>query len=225
MRILIVEDETKIADALKTALQNKSYAVDVAYDGKAGMDFATTQTYDLIVLDRMLPGIEDGIEIAKKVRENGSSTSILFLTAKDSIQNRVEGLDAGADDYLMKPFALAEFLARVRALLRRDPEIVAETLTCEDLVVDTTNFEVSRGGKKIRLSRKEFALLEYLVRNAGKIVSKETIIDHVWSWESDILPNTIEVYIGYLRNKIDRPFPDKKPLINTYRGFGYKLGE
>jgi DNA-binding response OmpR family regulator len=223
MRILVVEDEKKIADAIKSALESKAYAVDVTYDGASGRDMALTQEYDLMIIDRMLPGIKDGLQIVDKVRDSGIKTPVLVLTARNTVKDRVDGLDSGADDYLMKPFALVEFMARVRALLRRNKEIVTNNITYDGLSVDTELFEVSRDGVSIPLSRKEFALLEYFIRNVEKVLSKKSIIEHVWDWESDILPNTLEVYIGYLRTKIDKPFPNKPPLIRTVRGFGYKL--
>lgn len=223
MRILVVEDEHKIAGALKRGLEQESYAVDLAYDGEEGLSSALTDEYDVIVLDRMLPGLLDGAEICKEVRANGVRTPIIMLTAKDKIGDRVEGLNAGADDYLVKPFAFEELLARLRALLRRPQDHVGNVLTLDDLTLDTTTFEVKRAGRKIQLSQREYALLEYLMRNQNRILSKANIISHVWDYDADILPNTLEVYIGYLRNKIERPFrgPD---LIHTIRGFGYKLG-
>jgi DNA-binding response OmpR family regulator len=224
MRILIVEDEHKIAAALKRGLEQEHYAVDLAYDGKEGMGFALTEPYDLIILDRMIPGISDGLEICKEVRKKGLHLPILVLTAKDQPHERVLGLDSGADDYLIKPFAFEEFLARVRALLRRPEQRVETILQSEDLSLNTITYEVTRKGKLISLSIKEYALLEYLLRNKGKTVSKDAIISHVWDYDADILPNTVEVYIGYLRNKIDKPFKGRS-LIKTVRGFGYKLGE
>lgn len=223
MRILVVEDEHKIAGALKRGLEQESYAVDVAYDGEEGLSSALTDEYDIIVLDRMLPGLLDGSDICKEVRANGIRTPIIMLTAKDKIGDRVEGLNAGADDYLVKPFAFEELLARLRALLRRPQDHVGNILTLDDLSLDTTTYEVKRAGRKIQLSQREYALLEYLMRNQNRILSKANIISHVWDYDADILPNTLEVYIGYLRNKIERPFrgPD---LIHTVRGFGYKLG-
>lgn len=223
MRILIVEDERKIADALKRGLEQEHFAVDVVYDGLEGIGFATTKPYDLIILDRMLPNISDGAAICRAVREEGKQIPILMLTAKGQVQDKVEGLDGGADDYMVKPFAFEELLARVHALLRRPQEQIGSILTVRDLVVDTTTYSVQRAGTPIQLSSKEYALLEYLMRNSGRIVTKEQIIKHVWDYDADILPNTVEVYIGYLRNKIDKPF-DGAPLLQTVRGFGYQLG-
>lgn len=222
MRILIVEDDHKIANAIKKGLEQESYAVDVSYDGKDGMGQAMTIEYDLIILDRMLPEI-DGIQICKALREHKKSVPILILTAKDKVEDRVEGLNAGADDYLVKPFAFEELLARIRALLRRPQEISNNVIKVGDLSLDRVKFEVKRGNAVISLSSTEFALLEYLMRNAGRILTKTNIIEHVWNYDADILPNTVEVYVGYLRNKIDKPFPKSKPLIFTARGFGYKI--
>jgi two-component system, OmpR family, response regulator len=221
MRVLIVEDEHKIARALKKALEQETYAVDVAYDGDEGHAMATTEPYDIAIIDRMLPGNYDGMAIVKAMREAKVHTPVLFLTALGSVNERTNGLDAGADDYLVKPFALEELLARVRALLRRPAEQQATVLEADDLKLDTVTYSVERGGKQIQLTSKEFALLEYLLRNQGRPISKEVIISHVWDYDADILPNTVEVYIKYLRNKIDAAF--KKPLIHTVRGFGYKL--
>lgn len=222
MRILVVEDEHKIANAIKKGLEQERYAVDVAYTGTEGLDFAESEEYDLLILDLMLPEI-DGLTITKTLRSNKVHTPILILTAKGETSEKVEGLDSGADDYLTKPFSFEELLARVRALSRRPQKTLHTTLTVNDLELDTTTFEVKRNGNLIQLSSKEFSLLEYLMRHAGRVVSKDSIINHVWDYDSDILPNTVEVYIKYLRNKIDKPFPDQKPLIHTVRGFGYKI--
>lgn len=221
MRVLIVEDEHKIARALKKALEQETYAVDVAYDGDEGHAMATTEPYDIAIIDRMLPGEYDGLAIVRAMREAKVHTPVLFLSALGSITERTIGLDAGADDYLVKPFALEELLARVRALLRRPTEQQATILTVDDLTLNTVTYSVERAGQPIQLTSKEFALLEYMLRNPGRPLSKEVIISHVWDYDADILPNTVEVYIKYLRNKIDAPF--KKPLIHTVRGFGYKL--
>lgn len=224
MKLLLVEDEHKIAASIKKGLEQESYTVDVVYDGTAGLDLALSEEYDLVILDRLLPEI-DGVEICRKIRERGNHTPVLMLTAKGQLQDRLEGFHAGADDYLIKPFAFEELLARIRALVRRPKKSVSNVLTAYDLSLDTDAFEVKRGNRVIQLSSKEFALLEYLLRHQNKIVTKEQIISHVWNYDADILPNTVEVYMGYLRNKIDKPFPDKPHLIHTVRGFGYKLGE
>ena len=223
MRILIVEDDHKIANAVKKGLEQESFAVDASYDGKDGLGNALTNPYDLIILDRMLPEI-DGIKICEAIRKKQVHIPVIMLTAKDKVSDRVEGLNAGADDYLIKPFAFEELLARVRALLRRPKNVIENEMTIDDLRLNNVTYEVSRGGKKISLSSKEFALLEYMMRNAGRILTKDNIISHVWDYDADILPNTVEVYIGYLRNKLDKPFINKKSLIQTVRGFGYKIG-
>ena len=224
MRILVVEDEHKIANSIKKGLEQESYAVDLAFDGKYGFDLAATEDYDVIVLDLMLPKIS-GMELCKKLRkEKNVHTPILMLTAKSQLDDKVNGLNAGADDYLIKPFAFAELLARLRALARRPKKALDNVLTYQDLSLNTLTFEVKRTGKQIELSKKEFSLLEYLLRYQGKVLTKEKIINHVWDYDADILPNTVEVYIGYLRNKIDRPFKKKPKLIKTVRGFGYKIG-
>lgn len=220
MRILVIEDEHKIARALSRALAQESYAVDVCYDGDEGYAMATTEPYDAAIIDRLLPGEYNGLDIVKAMRDAKIHTPVLLLTALGSVKDRTEGLDTGADDYLVKPFALEELLARVRALLRRPTEQQPNILTAGDLTLDTVNFKVQRAGKDIQLTSKEFALLEYLLRNQGRPLSKDTIIAHVWNYDADVLPNTVEVYIKYLRTKVDKPF--KKPLIHTVRGFGYK---
>jgi DNA-binding response OmpR family regulator len=222
MRILVVEDEHKIATSIKKGLEQESFAVDLAFDGKDGYDLASTEDYDLIILDRLLPHLE-GVEISKKLRDQKIHTPILMLTAKGEIRDRVEGLDSGADDYLVKPFAFEELLARIRALGRRPKQTQNNVLIVEDLSLDSSSFEVKRSGKLINLSSKEFALLEYLMRHPNKILTKDQIISHVWDYDADVLPNTVEVYIGYLRGKIDKPFKNS-PLIHTIRGFGYKIG-
>lgn len=221
MRVLVVEDEHKIARALKRALEQEKYAVDVAYDGDDGFAMATTEPYDVIVLDRMIPGSYDGVSLVREMRERKINTPILLLTALGSVKDRTEGLDAGADDYLVKPFALEELLARIRALLRRPETAQPSLLKLGDLSLDTIKLEVQRRGTVIQLTAKEFALLEYLMRNPDRPISKDTIIKHVWDYDADILPNTVEVYIKYLRSKIDAPFDT--PLIHTVRGFGYKV--
>jgi DNA-binding response OmpR family regulator len=224
MRILVVEDEHKIANAIKRGLEQEKYAVDVEYDADGGLGAALNEPYDLMIIDRMLPGSLEGIDICKKVREAKVHTPILILTAKDHTRDRVIGLDAGADDYLVKPFSFEELLARIRALLRRPHEAKSNVLEVADLKLDTVSYDVRRHDKSINLSAKEFALLEYMMRNAGRVLNKDMIISHVWDFDADILPNTVEVYIGYLRNKVDKPFKGPE-LIHTMRGFGYKLGE
>ncbi|KKU99928.1 MAG: Two component transcriptional regulator, winged helix family, partial [Candidatus Amesbacteria bacterium GW2011_GWA1_48_9] len=221
--ILIVEDEHRIANSIKKGLEQEHFAVDVAYSGSDGWDLAEGEEYDLIILDLMLPGM-DGLEICRKLRRAGINTPVLMLTAKGQVQDRVTGLDTGADDYVTKPFAFEELLARMRALTRRPKVTLDPVLTTDDLSLDTKSYEVKRGIHLIKLSAKEFSLLEYLLRNSGNILTKEQIISHVWNYDADILPNTVEVNIRNLRNKIDRPFKGKKALIATVRGFGYKVG-
>jgi DNA-binding response OmpR family regulator len=224
MRILLVEDEHKIARAIKRGLEQESFSVDTAYDGSEGFDLASTEEYDLIILDLMIPK-KDGVEVCKRLRENGNQVPILMLTAKSSVDDKILGLNTGADDYMTKPFAFEELLARVRALLRRPHNSIEQDLFCGDLSLNTLTYEVKRGDKVVELSKKEYALLEYFLRNKGKILTKDQIIAHVWNYDSDVLTNTVEQYVGYLRTKIDRAFPHKFPLIHTVRGFGYTLRE
>lgn len=223
MRILVVEDEHKIANSIKKGLEQEAYAVDVAYNGTDGYDLAATEDYDAIILDLLLPGM-DGVTICKKLRADKMHTPILMLTAKGQLSDKVEGLNAGADDYLVKPFAFEELLARLRALTRRPKNNLGSVLSYVDLTLNTQTYEVKRGSQVIALSKKEFALLEYLLRHPEIVITKEQLISHVWDYEADILPNTVEVYIKYLRNKVDQPFKNKPALIQTVRGFGYKLG-
>jgi len=222
MRILVVEDEPKIANSLKQGLEQEGFAVDVTYSGREGYDMASVDPYDLILLDRMLPEM-DGMEVCKKLKEKGNYTPILMLTAKSELKNKIEGLNCGADDYLTKPFAFTELLARIKALLRRPNNLVPNILRCGDLSVDTISYTVKRGNLEIELSKTEFSLLEYLLRNKGIVLSKEKIIQHVWDYDADVLPNTVEVYMGYLRNKIEKPFKNSPKLLKTVRGFGYKI--
>lgn len=223
MRVLVVEDEHKIANSIKKGLEQEAYAVDVAYDGKEGFELAQSGDFDVIILDRLLPGM-DGIVLCRQLRKLHIHTPILILTAKKQVLDKVEGLNAGADDYLAKPFTFIELLARIKALTRRPRNAVATVLSIADLTVDTIMYEVKRAGKRIQLSTKEFALLEYLTRHQNKIITKDQIINSVWNYDANILPNTVEVYIGYLRSKIDKSF-DGPSLIHTVRGFGYKIGE
>ena len=220
MRLLVIEDERKIARVITESLKREKYAVDVAYDGEEGFNLADSQPYDLLIVDRMLPGLE-GKEIVKKLRENGKNMPILFLTALSTTEDKTLGLDVGADDYLTKPFAIDELLARVRALLRRPPIQQPDILKIDDLKIDKQQQTVTRAGKNIDLTSKEYALLEYLMQHSNQILSKETLIDHVWDFDADILPNNVEAYIKNLRQKIDKPF--KKQLIKTVRGFGYRI--
>ncbi len=222
MRILVVEDTKRIAESIKSGLEQEGHAIDIEYDGDDGLRAALHGPYDLIVLDIMLPTL-DGISVCKELRKSNIKIPILMLTAKGQNYDIVNGLDAGADDYLPKPFSFEVLLARIRALLRRPKETAHDVLSVGDLKLQTSNHKVTRQGKQIDLSRKEYALLEYLLRNADKACSKTNIIEHVWDFDADILPNTLEVFITYLRAKIDKPF--KKPLIHTVRGFGYKISE
>ncbi|HEV2412673.1 MAG TPA: response regulator transcription factor [Candidatus Saccharimonadales bacterium] len=224
MKILVVEDEQKIANAIKKGLEQESYAVDVVYNGDEGLSYALDPDYDLVVLDRMLPG-QDGLSICRQLRAEKIHTPVLILTARGQTDDRVAGLDAGADDYLVKPFAFEELLARIRALLRRPQKTLQTLLAVDDLVIDVANKAVRRGDTDITLTSKQYSLLEYMVRHEGQLITKDALIAHVWNDEADILPNTVEVYIGYLRNKIDRAFKNRPPLIYTVRGFGYRLGE
>lgn len=220
MKVLIVEDEHGIANAIKKGLEQELFAVDTAYDGESGWDLAAGEQYDVIVLDQMLPGM-DGLELCRRLRKEKNHTPVLILTARGQLEDKVEGLNAGADDYLVKPFAFEELLARIRALVRRPKQIEGSTLMVGDLMLDTIEYSVKRGTKKISLSKKEFALLEYLMHHPKQPLAKDQIISHVWNYDANVLPNTVEVYIGYLRRKIDF----KKPyLIHTVRGFGYQIG-
>ena len=223
MRILLVEDERRIAQAVKEGLEQESYAVDVEYDGEDGLNAALAEDYDLIILDVMMP-VLNGFEVSKKLRASGIKSPILMLTAKDQDKDIVQGLDSGADDYLPKPFSFSVLLARIRALMRRPQDTIGQVLSVGSLTLDTTLKTVARNGQDIKLSAKEYAILEYFMRNPGRILSKNNIMAHVWDFDSDILPNNIEVFITYLRAKIDKPF-NEPPLIHTIRGFGYKLSE
>lgn len=223
MRILVIEDEHKIARALKRALEQESYAVDVSYDGDDGYAMATTEPYDTMIIDQMLPGNYNGIDIIRDMRTKKIHTPVLILTALGSVNDKTAGLDSGADDYLVKPFAIEELLARVRALLRRPSEQQPTVLSIGTLKLDTASYTVEHNHKRVQLTTREFGLLEYLLRNQGRILTKDTIISHVWDYDADILPNTVEVYIKYLRAKIDKPFGTN--YIQTVRGFGYKLSE
>jgi len=222
MKILLVEDEHRIAQSIKKGLEQERMAVDLAFDGSEGYDLAIDEEYDLIILDLMLP-LMNGLEICTKLRQNKKQTPILILTARGQMEDKVEGLNKGADDYLTKPFAFEELLARIRALVRRPKKVEDDILIVNDLTLNTSTFEVVRNKKGIKLSSKEYSLLEFLMRHPNQILSKEQIMNHVWSYETDILPNTIEVYIRNLRNKIDKGFA--YPLIQTVRGFGYKIGK
>lgn len=222
MRILVVEDEKALAKTLKKGLSEEGYSVDVAYDGEEGRFMAETEPYDLLILDIMLPKM-DGISILKSLRKQGVKTPVLMLTAKDAVSDKIKGLDTGADDYLTKPFDFEELLARVRALFRRKGEIKSAVIIIGDLELDTASHQVKRGGREISLSAREYALLEYLAYNKGKVVTRTDISEHIYDYDFDLDSNIIDVYINFLRNKIDKGF-DKK-LIHTVRGAGYILKE
>ncbi len=220
MRILVIEDEVKIAQFIKRGLKEEGYAVDVANDGEEGHFLLSSNEYDAIILDLMLPKI-DGLTLCRTLRKEGNQTPIIMLTAKDTVKDKVKGLDSGADDYLPKPFAFEELLARVRVVLRKKDSRVQTQLRVEDLCLDLLTHKVTRGDKDIDLTVKEYALLEYLMRNAGNIVTRTMISEHVWDINFDTFTNVIDVYINYLRNKVDNGFADK--MIHTVRGKGYLL--
>jgi heavy metal response regulator len=220
MRILIVEDEKKIAGFIRRGLREENYAVDAAFDGLEGLRLAGENPYDLVILDVMLPGM-NGIELCARLRGRGFSSPIMMLTARDRVEDKVKGLDSGANDYLAKPFAFEELLARVRALLRKTPGQAATTLKAGNLELDLLAHKTSRAGKEIQLSAKESALLEFLIRKAGTVVTRTMIAEHVWDIHFDTDTNVIDVYINYLRKKIDAGAAKK--LIHTVRGKGYIL--
>jgi len=223
MKILLVEDEARLATAVRRVLDDEGYATDWAADGADGLTRAEASEYDVILLDVMLPSY-DGYEIARRLRADGSTVPILMLTARDGIQDRVRGLDAGADDYLVKPFALAELLARVRALSRRARMAeVAESprLSVADLELDMRSHDARRGQRRIELTAREFSLLETLMRHPGQVMTRAQLLDTVWSYDSIVESNVVDIYIHYLRNKIDKGFDHK--LIRTVRGTGYSI--
>ena len=220
MRILVIEDETKVGCFIKRALEEESYAVDLCEDGAKGLEMALTTNYDSIIVDLMLPSLS-GLEIVKGIRRERIQTPILILTAQSQVDQRVKGLDAGADDYLTKPFAIDELLARVRALLRRGATDSPGILQIDDLVLNPATREVTRGGQRIELTLKEYALLEYLMRHSGRVLTRPMISEHVWNQDFDTFTNVIDVYVNYLRNKVDRG--RAKKLIHTIRGSGYML--
>ena len=223
MYILYVEDDVRVGRAVVQGLTDAAHRVDLATDGTEGLERAATGAYDLIVLDVLLPGM-DGMAICRQLRRDGIATPILMLTARDAIGDRVRGLDAGADDYLVKPFALTELLARIRALGRRgEARLGSETLTVGDLRLDLEQRQATRGERTIDLTAKEFQLLEYLMRHAGRLLTKDQITQHVWGYDAEVSSNVAEIYVHYLRDKIDRGFA--VPLIRTVRGAGYMLKE
>ena len=220
MRLLVVEDDPSLHRIIHKHLKESGYAVDGCYDGAEGLDFMEACCYDCVILDLMLPKM-DGASVLKEYRRKGGTAPVLILTARDAISDRVAGLDNGADDYLTKPFAFDELLARIRALLRRN-QSAAQTMLClGDLSMDTASHVVKRGEKEIHLTAKEYALLEYLLRNQGIVRTRAQISDHIWNYEFDYDSNIVDVYIRYLRNKIDKGHP--KQLIQTIRGFGYVM--
>jgi heavy metal response regulator len=220
MRILIVEDEKSLADIVKKGLEEEGYVVDVAYNGEDGLFMAENEPSDLIILDIMLP-IIDGMTILKRIRKAGVKTPVLMLTAKDTIMDKVSGLDSGADDYLTKPFLFDELLARIRALLRRNSDVKTSIIEIGDLIVDMATHEVRRDGKNISLSAKEYALVEYMALNKNKVLSRTSLTEHLYDQDFDLDSNVIDVFINRIRNKIDRGFYTK--LIHTVRGAGYVL--
>ena len=220
MRILVVEDEVKVASFIRRALEEESYAVDVCSDGTKGLDLARSGSYDLVILDLMLPGLP-GLEVLKSLRKERVPVPVLILTARSQVDQKVKGLDAGADDYLTKPFAIEELLARARVLLRRGVGEPTGQLQVDDLILNPATREVTRGDRRVDLTAKEYALLDYLMRNTGRVVTRPMIAEHVWNLDFDTFTNVIDVYVNYLRNKIDRGF-DRK-LIHTVRGSGYVL--
>lgn len=219
MRLLLVDDEVEFVKATKKLLELSRFSVDVAYDGKQGLRLAQDKKYDVIILDVMLPEM-DGFGVAEKLRQNKISTPIIMLTAKSMVEDKVKGLNAGADDYLIKPFALDELLARINALMRREKEIRPPKLSAGDLILDPASREVRRGNKVIELNNKEYQILAYLLRNKGKVIAREELGEAVWG-KKKFSSNTIDVYVRYLRRKVDKDF--KKKLIQTVRGGGYKI--
>jgi two-component system copper resistance phosphate regulon response regulator CusR len=222
MRLLLVEDEKKVADFVARGLRAERFAVDVAFDGLSGWDLASCVDYDLIILDLMLPGL-DGTELLRRLRQKGKNAAVLVLTARDATADKVTNFEAGADDYLAKPFAFAELLVRVKALLRRPPAGRVPVVRVGDLEIDRLTQQVRRAGKRIELTAKEYGLLEYLAANAGRVLSRTMIVEHVWDESFEGLTNIVDVYVRHLRSKIDDPFSTR--LIHTVRGVGYSLGD
>lgn len=221
MRLLVVDDEPKIASLLKRGLRRASFAVDICEDGEAALDMLETESYSVIILDRMLPGKYDGIAVCRILRESGDTTPILMLTAKALSHHKVEGLNCGADDYLIKPFDFDELIARVRALARRPSTMESVVLRHNDIVLDGTKQTLMHGKTHVSVTARELALLEYFMRHPGQILSKEAIIAHVWPYDAIVVSNNVEVYIRMLRRKLDSP--GKPSMITTVRGLGYKL--
>lgn len=222
MRLLVVEDEIHLQNIVKKRLQKAGYSVDACGDGRDALDYLSATPYDAVILDIMLPGMS-GTEVLKTIRRQGNHVPVLFLTARDGIADRVEGLDCGADDYLVKPFAFEELLARIRVMLRRNTGVSTDELVLADLRVDVGSHTVARGGRQIELSAKEFSVLEYLMRNRGRVLSREQIEQHVWDFDYEGGSNMVDVYIRYLRKKLDEGY--EKKLIHTVRGAGYVMRE
>ena len=222
MRVLVVEDEVQIADFVSRGLSEQGYAVDVARDGDEALDWADIAQFDVIVLDVMLPA-RSGIEVCRTLRGRGVRTPILMLTARDAVEDRVRGLDSGADDYLVKPFAFAELLARIRAITRREPAALDVVLQVGDLVLDTTTRAVSREGIPLELTAKEYSILEFFMRHPNQVLTRTMIAEHVWNYDFDNVTNVIDVHIRNLRRKINDSFPTK--LIQTSRGAGYRMSD
>jgi len=222
MKILVIEDEKKVANFLQKGLKEEQYVVDVAYDGLEGEHLAKTNDYDLILLDIMLPG-KDGIEILKTLRQCQVNIPVIMLTAKEMVEDKIKGFNAGCDDYISKPFSFEELLVRIRAVLRRGGGALSNVITFADLTLDLISHKVIRAGREIELTAKEYTLLEYLVRNPNRVLTRTMIAEHVWDYNYDSFTNVIDVYINYLRNKVDRGFDTK--LIHTVRGVGYVLKE
>lgn len=222
MRILVVEDDKKVAGFIKKGMEEETYAVDVAHDGEDGLLMGEENQYDMIILDIMLPKL-NGLEVLARLRKKKVNTPVLLLTAKGEVEDKVDGLNKGADDYLTKPFAFSELLARIRVLLRRGKAEVKTVLQCNDLTLDLLSHKVKRKGVDIELTSKEYSLLEYFMRNQGKVLTRTMIAEHVWDYNFDTFTNVIDVYINHLRKKIDKPYPKK--LVHTLRGVGYVMKE
>lgn len=221
MRILVAEDERELNSIIAKRLADEDYAVDSVFDGKNALEYMLTTSYDIVLLDVMMPGM-DGFEVLKRYRAEGGTSPVLFLTARDAVSDRVRGLDSGGDDYLVKPFAFQELLARMRVLLRRnDGKNKSSVLQVGDLSLDTSSHRAVRRGREIELSSKEFSILEFLMRNEGAVLSRESIREHIWSWDYDGESNVVDVYIRYLRKKIDEG--ESVKLIHTVRGSGYMI--
>ncbi len=220
MKVLLVEDDKKLASFIKKGLKAEGFAVDLVHEGVDGLHLALTENHDVIILDIMLPGV-NGLQMLEEIRKKKISIPVILVTAKDTIEDKVQGLNIGADDYLVKPFAFAELLARVRALLRRDQKTQSNILEVSDLKVELASRKVTRGKKEITLTPKEFSLLEYFMRNVDQVITRTMISEHVWDMNFDSCSNVIDVYVNYLRNKIDHDFPVK--LIQTIKGVGYVM--